>query len=177
MQLKSDSNRISGMYRGKVIDTADPKQVGRVRVQIYGYFDDITDTDNIPWAVPILPIFSGAGTGHGWFAVPAVGSEVMCFFEAGDIYQPVYFGEAPTGVHGHPSDLTTNYPNRRGLKTPSGHMIFIDDTTNEIEIKHSGGAYINIKSALLKLFMGSAKIQIDNSGNITIEGTRVDINP
>ena len=177
MQVTNENNRITGFHRGVVMDNNDPEKWGRCRINVHGFFDDITETSHLPWAAPILPLWSGAGAGHGWFSVPDVGTTVMCFFEAGDIYQPVYFGEAPDGVRGHPAEGDTNYPNRRGFKTGGGHIIFIDDTADIIQIEHNEGSLIQITPTVLKLTKAGASIEIDASGNITISGTKVDINP
>jgi hypothetical protein len=176
MNLKKENLKFLGNYRGQVMDVNDPKKLGRVRVMIYDFFSGV-ETKYLPWAVPVLPLISGSGSEQGWFAVPSVGSWVMCFFEAGDINQPVYFGEAPDGVHGQSAELKKNYPNRRGFKTKNGHVVYFDDKIDEIKIKHNTGAYVKITSTVLEIFKSSATIKIDDSGNITISGTRVDINP
>lgn len=156
----SDTLEFYGNYRGKVVSNADPSSFGRIKVEIFGVFDDIAAAD-IPWAVPAFPLSSGAGIGYGSFAVPEVDSYVWCFFEKGDLYQPVYFAEAADGVHGLPSERTTNYPSRKVMKTKSGIVIYIDDSSGEIKVDHPSGAYL----------------KIDGSGNITIKGTVVNINP
>ena len=151
---------LTGFYRGTVVDNADPDQLGRVKVNIFGVFDGMP-TANLPWAIPALPIFSGAGSGFGYSAVPEVGSYVWCFFEAGDLYQPVCFAEAPDGVHGLPTERTTNYPFRKVWKTKNGIVIYIDDTDKEVKVEHPSGAYV----------------KIDSTGNILISGTTVSLNP
>lgn len=176
MKLESKPLRFNQIYRGLVVDNDDPNKTGRVRVRVHCVFDDVTNS-HLPWAVPCLPIFTGAGSGHGWFAVPEVNSEVFVFFEEGDFYQPVYFGEAVTGVHGHPEDGDVNYPNRRGFKTKAGHTIWMDDAADEIRVKHSVGSFFSMKSDILRMNHKGATIKIDDSGNIVISGTKVDINP
>lgn len=160
MRLKRDTPKFKGRYRGEVIDNNDPNKLGRVKVNVFGIFDGI-DPSCLPWAIPATSIFSGAGAGFGHFTVPEVNSYVWCFFEEGDMYQPVYFAEALDGVHGLPSERTTNYPSRKVLKAKNGIVIYIDDSANEIKVEHPTGAYL----------------KIDGSGNVTIVGTVVDINP
>jgi len=142
-----------GFYRGKVLDNSDSSKQGRIKVQIFRVFDDI-DVDDLPWAVPAMPLFSGSGDDYGYFSVPEVDSYVFCFFEGGDLYSPVYFAEAPTAVHGIPSEAETNYPSRKVLKTKSGVVISVDDSTGEVVLDATGA-----------------------SGNIVIKGSSVDINP
>ena len=52
----------------------------------------------------------------GTFAVPDVGTQVWVFFEAGDIYQPVYFAACPNKLKGQPTEKATNYPNTKVWK-------------------------------------------------------------
>jgi len=160
-------DKYSGFYRGFVLDNLDPKKLGRIKVNIHGVFDRIP-SQHLPWATPAEPIFSGAGLGYGNFNVPEVGSYVFCFFEANDLYQPVYFAEALDGVHGLPVERTTNYPYRKVQKTKNGIVIIIDDSAKEIYVNHPSGSYLKIDE--------SGNIVINGEG-ITISGTSVDINP
>jgi len=157
---KSKLDNYTGFYRGKVLSNSDSSQLGRIKVNIHGVYDGI-DSSDLPWAVPASSVFVGAGSDQGCFCVPDVGTYVWCFFEANNLYQPVYFASAPSGVHGLPSERTTNYPNRRVLKTGAGIVVLIDDSAELIKVDHPSGAFVSI----------------DNAGNISISGTKVEINP
>ena len=148
IKIQKDSLKFPGNYRGKVVDNLDSAQVGRIKVEVFGVFDDIAAAD-IPWAIPAAPIFTGAGVGHGSFSVPEIGTYVWCFFENEDVYQPVYFAAAPDGVRGLPSERITNYPSRSVFKTKNGISIYIDDTSGsqEIKISHPSGTYLTINNA------------------------------
>lgn len=159
---------LSGNYRGLVVDNVDPDNFGRVKVNVYGVFDGIATAD-LPWAKPALPIFRGAGSGYGFFAVPEIDTHVWCFFEAGDLYQPVFFAEATDGTHGLPSERTTNYPNRVVWKTKSGITLYIDDTDKEIKLVHPEGTTLTIS--------GNGDVTLTSVGAVIIEGTSVSINP
>lgn len=157
--VQKDTFAYDGIYRAVVVSTSDPDQVGRIKVRVYGIFGDSMKAADLPWAVPAHPIFSGSGSGYGQWAVPEVGSQVFVFFEGNDIYQPVYFAEAPTKVHGQPTERTTNYPTRKILRTKNGIVVYIDDTDKVIRIDHPSGK----------------SIQMDGSGNITIVGANVTV--
>jgi len=153
---------LNGFYRGVVVDTADPKKKGRVRVRVFAVMEELTDTDkdSIPWAVPAQGLTSGgAGIGFGVFSVPQVDSFVFVFFEAGDPFQPVYFAEATDGVHGQPTFKDTNYPDRRGFRLKNGVEFFVDEVNDLIKLTHPSGT----------------EVTIDESGKVAIKSTQVEI--
>jgi uncharacterized protein involved in type VI secretion and phage assembly len=176
IKFKNDNLKFSGNYRGEVMSNTDPDMLGRIKVKIHGVFNGIATAD-IPWAIPAFPISRGSGSGFGYFSVPEVGSFVWCFFEQEDVYQPVYFAEAADGVHGLPSERTTNYPSRKVLKTKNGIVIYIDDASGsqEIKVSHPSGSYVMIDSNG-KILIHGGDITIDG-GAIVIDGTSVSINP
>lgn len=163
MQYNPNNMKYTGIYRGKVLDNSDSEKLGRIKVEVVGIFSGITSA-YLPWAVPGLPLFCGAGSGFGWFGVPAVGSWVWCFFEEGDYQQPVYFSEAPDGIHGFPTD--DGYPDSRGFVTPGGHSFVLDDN-GAITVHHKDGASIVLSAERLVLSIGST--------SITMDGTTVEI--
>lgn len=66
------------VYEGVVHDREDPKQVGRVRVEIPGLMDN-------PASGWCWPIGTGGGSkGAGWKRVPKLGAEVVVWFKQGD---------------------------------------------------------------------------------------------
>jgi hypothetical protein len=192
------SEPIFGNFRGKVVDNNDPEQKGRIKVEIYPYFHNVK-AEYLPWSVPASPLFCGAGVGLGNFSVPEVNSFVWCFFEAGNLYQPVYFAEAPDFVHIIGDEKSTNYPKRKILKTSSGLLIIIDDEVPSISltyengigviidqsvpfvsITHVGGTSIVVNAAIPSIDIthpGGASMSVDAAGNISITGTTVNINP
>lgn len=161
MDLQKHSFKYSGFYRGLVLDNADSSQLGRIKVRVFGIFSEDIPTVKLPWAVPATSIFTGAGVGFGNFEVPEINSYVFVFFEGQDIYQPVYFASAPDGVHGLPSERTTNYPFRKIWKTKNQIILIIDDSAKTIKVEHPSGSYISI----------------DINGDIIISGNTVNINP
>lgn len=77
----------NGVYQGKVEYTADPLNIGRLKVRVPGIHPldkgKVASTA-LPWALPcFMP---------GSFVVPEVGDTVMVSFNQGDISSPVYFG-------------------------------------------------------------------------------------
>ena len=147
------AHKFTGMYRGKVLSNSDSDQLGRIKAEVYPMLigtvtaRDFEGVDGIaiadlPWAVPAMPLSSGAGDGYGSFAVPKVGSFVFIFFEEEDINQPVYFAEAQTKGHGLPASRLTNYPDRKVVETSSGVKIIIDDATGHVIITGAGDVVV-----------------------------------
>ena len=86
---------------GIVEDRMDPEQMGRCRVRIYGYHSDSkveVPTEDLPWAIPIQPIYSAALSGVGITPVgPLPGTWVVGFFlDGNDMQQPAFFGTLGT---------------------------------------------------------------------------------
>ena len=79
----------STSWLGEVVDIADPLKIGRIKVKVYGKFDQIP-TEHIPWAYPANNITAGSATGGGFFSVPKLKSLVAIRFDNGNIYHPEY---------------------------------------------------------------------------------------
>jgi len=77
-------------WLGEVVDIADPQKIGRIKVKVFGKFDELTN-DAIPWAYPGNNISAGSADGGSFFSVPKMGSIVSIKFDNGNIYYPEYF--------------------------------------------------------------------------------------
>jgi uncharacterized protein involved in type VI secretion and phage assembly len=130
----------NGNYRGEVVDVQDPLKAGRIRVRVFGVYDDLPN-EVIPWAIYADP-FMGGGSNSGGFWVPDVGDHVWVFFENGKHLQPVYFAGAPAAVHFPSNKTDSSYPNNRVFKTKQGHIIEVDDSpgNSRIRIRHKSGS-------------------------------------
>ena len=85
---------------GVVESRADPMQLGRVRVRVYGYHtqDKIKlPTIDLPWAYSVQPMTSGSAGGIGSSPTgPIEGTWVIGFWRDPDFYQePMVFGTLP----------------------------------------------------------------------------------
>lgn len=91
---------------GIVIDTADPQEMGRMKVWCPGIDGDTAIIDNLPWVTYISPLagqaesYLGGGSGdsakgpvsYGFWAIPKVGARVVIGFLYGDSSQRMYMG-------------------------------------------------------------------------------------
>jgi hypothetical protein len=74
-----------GKYRGQVENNVDPLQMGRLQVSVPA----VLGSGTLSWAMPCVPY---AGSGVGFFAIPAVGANVWVEFEGGDTDYPIWSG-------------------------------------------------------------------------------------
>lgn len=133
-----------GIYRGKVIDIADPDAddgspdpQGRVRVQVRSV-GDTEDQSRLAY-----PIFSFAGAGYGLKNLPPVDSFVYVLFENGSLDAPLWFGGWYTQDQ-MPDDLAA--AESFGWITPGGHKVVLDEQEGEeyIKVEHQNGAIITL---------------------------------
>ena len=173
-------------FMGVVENRDDPKKLGRVQVRIHNIHSDkqtILPTENIPWAVPLMPITSASSGQIGTSPTGIkVGSAVFGFFLDGRSAQnPVVVGTFP-GIPGNDvakhdvaseareinkivkttvgpeptSPYGAKYPYNKVTKTESGHVIEVDDTPGKsrLHVYHKSGTYV----------------EIDNNGRLVIKG-------
>lgn len=161
-------NEFAGLYRGMVVDNADPTHNGRIKVKVYGVYDNVSKAD-LPWAVPCWPFRS--------HYVPDKDEIVYVMFSAGNPNYPVWMGWCPTKGE-NPSECQSGASERRMMvhKTLDGKKIYISDDENLIEIYHQDGSYIKMESDKMTLFFDdSNNIEIDASG-VRVKGVRIDWN-
>lgn len=77
------------IWVGEVINTGDPLRLGRVKIKVFGKYDEL-DEEVIPWAIPYNQLSSGT------IYIPKVGEICNVFFENGDENIPFYTGIAKT---------------------------------------------------------------------------------
>jgi len=84
-----EDNLKNSDWIGEVINNEDPNEDGRVKVMVFGKFDEL-DEEDIPWATASNFMTGGDSSGSGSFSVPKEGSIVNVTFDNGNIYQPEY---------------------------------------------------------------------------------------
>lgn len=118
----------------------DPEQLGQIRVACQGLLDG-EDEDLPMWIKPYAS--------WGWFIVPDVGEtvEIVAVVGATDDEQPGTASIANPNIRWRgtrlwgntdtaeprpiPDVFKTNYGKRRGFATPTGHVIWFDDTEGQ----------------------------------------------
>ena len=177
----------TGLTIGVVTDNVDPEDWGRVKVKL-PYFGDVESA----WARLVLP---GAGPDRGYLEVPEINDEVVVAFEHGDFNHPFVLGGVWSAKEVTPSansDLVRDGKVAlRTYRTRSGHSWTFSDESGASPasgyvLELAGGAVFSIQeeegiilnsNAKPILIEGAngAKIEIDENGNITIEGQEITI--
>ena len=175
------ANRISGFYRGIVMEHADN---GRCKIFWPGIMPDeyekIENVEFLPEAEQASPLFlgssmqSGINGGSGAFFYPNIGSIVWGFFENEDINRPVYFAstlgsDATKGIY---NDLKDSNSGKIRIRTSSS-TLDIDMNTEESLLKVSGTSGDNSVSLSISKDCG---VSISSSvGNVKIDAENVSI--
>lgn len=81
-----------GILAGKVVDIADPLDIGRVRVRIMALHgpEAVRSDDMLPWACPIT--LGGGTPDTGSYTPYPLGASVAVFFESGNLNRPIVLG-------------------------------------------------------------------------------------
>jgi len=81
--MENKNYDLSQVYIGKVIDNADPDNIGRVKVNVFN-IHEVEETSGLPWAYCLL--------NGKQLIVPEVDDYVAIIFLNGSILQPAYLG-------------------------------------------------------------------------------------
>ncbi len=176
---------VSGLVIGVVTDANDPDKAGRVKVRYAGINGQIES----PWARVVT---LGGGNARGAVFHPEVRDEVLLGFEHSDTRRPVVLGGLFSKRNTLPkgeSYVANGKVNYRRITSRSNHMIELADgdtpTTQHLLLKHGtktthrlriGADRFDIEvgeGVPLTIKAGSAKFDISNSGDVTIEGTNI----
>ena len=90
------------IWVGEVINISDPLKLGRVKLKIYGKYDNL-DEQVIPWSIPYNQLSSGTTI------IPKVGEIWNVFFENGDENIPFYVSSAKTN-NDLLGEINSDYP-------------------------------------------------------------------
>ena len=173
--------RYFGVYPALVTDIVDPDRLGRIEVKLPWLG---TDGDTVrAWATLLSPY---ADDDQGFEVLPAVGTQVVVAFEAGDLRRPYILGSAWNGREALPeAPVAAN--NKRLIKTRSGsllefddtdgaakvtlsmrsgHKLVLDDSASEVVLTHSNGSVLRF----------TAGGQIELQANATVEITASAVN-
>jgi len=160
-----------GNYCGKVVDIEDPLKIGRIKVEVFGFFDNL-DVEFIPWATPLNNVTGGSDTGGGFFSVPKLDAVVDIKFDNGNVYCPQYASQQKISEE-LKTEVSSSYEN--------AHSLIYDTTTDggiKIYFTESTGLMMDYKSTTINIKPDNTiiinnpngdKIELVNDGNATVE--------
>jgi len=178
-------------FLGEVVNVKDdPLQIGRVRVKIFGVYDEIEEED-LPWAQIVVPTITGVNSYGdnpvGQYLGLLVGTHVFgMFLDGKDSQLPLVLGSIPKKGNNN-QRATENYPHNKIYQTEQGHFKEYDDTPENTRIReqHMSGTYTEMehdgsmrtevqKDQYIRV-IGDAKIEVGSDGsgnraNLTIRG-------
>jgi uncharacterized protein involved in type VI secretion and phage assembly len=170
-----------GVYPAIVTNLVDRERLGRIEVR-FPWLGDDGDRDVRAWATLCTPY---ADDEQGLEILPEVDSQVVVAFEAGNLRRPYIVGAAWNGRAALPHEpqrsndlrmLRSRADSRlefddaaAGAKVritmQSGHQIVLDDSAQEIVVRHSSGC---------RLRLTTTSVEID--GNVTVDVTAPMVN-
>ena len=157
-------------FLGKVVDVEnDPLQIGRVRVKIFGVYDEIEDED-LPWAQIVVPTITGV---HSYGENPVgqylgllVDTHVFgMFLDGKDSQLPLVLGSLPKKGDNN-QRATENYPHNKIYQTEQGHFKEYDDTPENTRIReqHRSGTFTEMEHD------GSMRTEVQKDQYIRVKG-------
>ena len=164
-QLPAKSSTAAALI-GTVTQVDDPQALGRIKVS----YPSLNDVES-DWMQVMSP---AAGVNKGLVALPDNGDHVLvlCLNQnptrgivLGGIYGP--YAPYDSGVDG--SSIT-----RYSLRTPDGHIVQLDDSTEKVRIENSHGSYVEMEPEKVRLY-ANTDLEIAAPGRaIVIKGQSVD---
>ena len=150
--------RMFGKYRGTVAGNLDPKQMGRLQVQVPAVYG----TNTLNWALPAVPY---AGPNQGFYMIPPVGANIWVEFEGGDINSPIW-----TGCFWGEGQCPGTLAETKIIKTPT-----VTITLDEINV--AAPAMIETASgSKITLTATGATIETSSGAKVELAGPKVTIN-
>lgn len=149
----------------KVIDTNDPEQMGRVKVQFYWQ----KDGDSTPWS-RVANLMSGDE--RGVYFVPEIDEVVFVDFELGNPDLPFVRGSMFTGSSLPGSNLFEKDNVIKGIITKGGNHIIIDDSNGKEAIRIYNKE--NQNEVILTLD-GEPVISVKSEGKIKLEAKEIEL--
>ncbi len=164
----------NGIVIGVVSNLEDPAKIGRVRVK----FPHLNNEES-NWA-PLVTLM--AGKDRGVFFRPEVGDEVLVAFLQGNIRFPYILGGIWSTTDTPPKDDgQAKKNNLRFIKSRSGHLIQLDDTSGKekIEIIDKGNKHkitIDCSAKKIQITCDAGDIELSaKAGGIKLEAQRIEL--
>lgn len=163
-EKNAKTNRIYGVVSAIVTDNHDPNGKARVKLK-FPWLEDQAETD---WA-KVTSLM--AGNDRGVVFLPEKDDEVLVAFEHGDVQHPYVLGALWNSQDTPPETNGDGKNNIRKIKSRSGHVVVLDDTSGAEKIviqDKSGSNLITIDSV-------KGEIRIESQTSLKIKSTQIEI--
>lgn len=165
-----DAPRYFGVFPSIVTDIVDPDSLGRIQVK-FPWLGADGDTVRA-WATLLTPY---ADDDQGFQVLPAVDTQVVVAFEAGDLRRPYIVGSAWNGREAMP-ESPAEPNNKRLIKSRAGSLLEFDDTDGaaKVTVSMKSGHKLVLDDSAQEVKLQHANgclIKFDSSGNVTITAT------
>ena len=162
--------RYFGVFPSIVTDIVDPDSLGRIQVK-FPWLGADGDTARA-WATLLTPY---ADDDQGFQVLPAVDTQVVVAFEAGDLRRPYIVGSAWNGREAMP-ESPAEPNNKRLIKSRAGSLLEFDDTDGaaKVTVSMKSGHKLVLDDSAQEVKLQHANgclIKFDSSGNVTITAT------
>ena len=180
----------SRWFLGEVVNVKDdPEKLGRVKVRVFGVYDDIDEVD-LPWAQIVVPVTTGVHEGKGQYLGILVGTQVFGMFLDGKSSQlPMVIGTVPKVIDTGEVDSNkkpilksdanpkaeANYPHNKVYQTETGHFKEYDDSgTGRIKEYHQKGTYYEMTDDGIEIW-GETKVTINGTAEVNVTAPVVNV--
>jgi len=133
-----------------VVNTVDPKGLGRVCVEFRALGDDLRSH----WLRVLQP---GAGRRQGGFFTPHPGDEVLVLLESDDLDAGYVLGGLYSPARQPASSFRQAPAGAQGIESAGGHRIVLDDHRRSIEVQLDPSCRVELRRSRLD---GDAEIKI-----------------
>ena len=151
---------------GRVVENADPLELGRVRVQMVW---QEAGSGKTPWIRLLQP---HSGSGKGFYFVPEIGEEVLVGFQGGNAEKPYVIGAQYNGKE--KSGYADKENSIKAVHTRSGHkLVFTEDESILITDKSGNEILLDTKGSNITITapetmtLNAKNLNINVSQNMT----------
>lgn len=168
------------VHLGRIEDINDPLKLGRARIRVFGFFDDL-EVEDLPWAEQISGLSFSSARGNGNISIPRVGAIVNVQFDGSNYYKLFYEFEKETSpelleeiadsyegsqsiwydVEAEPGPLKLFYTKKKGL------VLSLGDAKIQLDTQDGGDLRIVIEMGKDQIRMEKNQVII-NSNNIKL---------
>lgn len=152
----------------KVVDNADPKNLGRVKVQfVWHRLKDHSNIKTSSWMRVQSPDAGSSDAiekNRGFFFIPEIGDQVMVGYEYGDPSRPFVMGSL---FHSNNSTGIVGGNDVKSIQTRSGIKIILNDFEKSVHIEDPSGNTWDMD--------GSGNVTVNAPGTMTFNAKKLDI--